>query len=623
MHWVNTTLLHLSFLQPSMPAVTFAFDATSAGYKAFGQWGGSRYKELVANIRAVVYFIEARFNLQLQYHHVFGHTGHPGNEAADTVARSWKHFVDARPSTWTTYFDLCHPVEAQWLWALWKTEWKSLWRNGRLKLPEAPRTQPAEQVLETTANASIPAAVPTTEETCTVSCSLATANVLSLLSSTTTAKATGLQGRARLEALQRAFSSEKYHIVGVQESRMRKECKIEQEHYFVFSAPATPQGHFGTQLWFTRTLELGDGLFFRREHFKLVARNPRYLIVKVCAPFLKAIAISAHAPTTQATNADVTQWWKDLKKAIPGKYRTWPLLLMIDANARTGDMNSQAIGDCDADVQDHAGAELHDFLLDTGTWLPSTFSHCHSGGSGTWLHPKTGKWGRGDYVGIPLKWNLTYCTSAIADVDLSLCREDHNAPGVTIEWTNTLSHCPGPYKSIPLATDLLRNDLSGIAREETLRSLADSIPACSWEADVHSHTYTLQSALQRWSRRSYARGPARPMRKHLSEHTWTLILAKKNQRTQLSKLQKTCDRNLLQLCFDAWLHRDGLPIENTAMDFAALDRQIALALHSFRQLGRQVTAALRQDDKEFFNNLAEETGQMDTPGQSKAVMGPH
>ncbi len=381
MHWVNTTLLHLCFLQASLPKVTFAFDATSAGYKAFGQWGGSSYQTQVANIRAVVYFIEARFNIQLNYHHVFGHTGHPGNEAADTVAKSWKLLVDPRPSTRVSYFDLCNPPEAQWLWALWKPEWKKLWQNGRLQLPETPQTQPAPHVMETLANPSPPVPVVQEEENTTVRCSLATANVLSLLSSATTTKATGLQGRARLEALQRAFSSEKFHIVGVQESRMRKECKIEQEHYFVFSAPATPQGHLGVQLWFARALDLGDGLFFRRDHFKLVARNPRYIIVKIGAPFLKAIAISA----------EISQWWKDLKNAIPGKYRTWPLLLMIDANARIGDLCSQVVGDYDVDVQDHGGAELHDFLLETGTWLPATFPQCHSGGSGTWLHPRTDK----------------------------------------------------------------------------------------------------------------------------------------------------------------------------------------------------------------------------------------
>ena len=109
------------------------------------------------------------------------------------------------------------------------------------------------------------------------------------------------------------------------------------------------------------------------------------------------------------------------------------------------------------------------------------------------------------------------------------------------------------------------------------------------------------------------------MRKHLSESTWTLIQDKKNKRRRLSDLQKASDWNLLKLCFGAWLHGDSQHLGNTLNESADLDRQIALALHSFRQLGRLVTAALRQDDKEFFNNLAEETGQMDTPGQSKQL----
>ena len=98
------------------------FDATSAGYKAFGQWGGGRYPEIVANLRSVIYFLEARYGISISYFHVKGHSSDPGNEAANTVAQCKGDSLDCY-STWLRYFDCHQPDEIHWLWALWKPEW--------------------------------------------------------------------------------------------------------------------------------------------------------------------------------------------------------------------------------------------------------------------------------------------------------------------------------------------------------------------------------------------------------------------------------------------------------------------------------------------------------------------
>ena len=66
------------------------------------------------------------------------------------------------------------------------------------------------------------------EETVKVECALATANVLTLLPSPKLHEI-GLQGRARSEALQKIFHQAGYHLIGVQETRMRKEARIDQD----------------------------------------------------------------------------------------------------------------------------------------------------------------------------------------------------------------------------------------------------------------------------------------------------------------------------------------------------------------------------------------------------------
>ena len=443
---------------------------------------------------------------------------------------------------------------------------------------------------------------------------------LSLLPSTTGVKASGVQGKARLEALQRAFYAAKAHIVGLQETRMRKECRVEQELYYVLSSAATSRGHFGVQLWFSRTLRIGEGdgkeYKFQREHLKIVARNPRYLVVKVNAPFLRAIVISAHGLTSQSPPEEITSWWRNLKKSIPTRYATWPHILAADANGRLGDITSCCVGDHDADPQDHAGAELHDFVQEANMWLPATFSSFHEGSSGTWTHPKTGQWIRGDYIGVPRQWKLDSCYSSIVDVDLALTREDHRAPGVTLSWkTPTTSEIPR-LRVATLDTGSLSHDLASSSRKATLQALEHCIPEVTWDTDVHSHTYALQSALQRWTQRHYMKGPRRPMRKHLTEETWQLILEKKNQRNFLHHYNLARRLQLMLACFQRWAKID----EEVGLweDFEE-SKTAAIALWNFRQLGRKVTRALRNDDRIFFDTLATETGEMDALGQTKAL----
>ena len=52
-HWLNHSLKTHAVLYGRVPTVVFAFDATSAGYKAFGQWGGGQYSELVKSLRSI------------------------------------------------------------------------------------------------------------------------------------------------------------------------------------------------------------------------------------------------------------------------------------------------------------------------------------------------------------------------------------------------------------------------------------------------------------------------------------------------------------------------------------------------------------------------------------------
>ena len=609
-HYLNPTLRRLAFQQPSPPKVSLLFDATSAGYKAAGYWKGSTYEHLTKTLRSLEFFLEARFQIAIDFLHVYGHTGDPGNEAANTIANFTNPDHRYDHSVWCKAFDNHVPEEIQWLWALWKPEWQYLWNGAILECPNHPVTQPQAGVFGPQDSVKDPSEGSEGLDLLHFDVKIASANVLTLLPKRGPA---GVQGRARMEMLQKQFAQEGYHLIGVQEARVRTEIKIEQEGFLVFSAPASAAGHYGCQLWISTTLPFGPpGTCVKPQHCKVVAKDPRFLIIQIKAPFLRAIVISAHAPTSQASHDTISKWWHTLGQAVPTRLRQWPQILLVDANARVGSHPSLAVGPYQGDEQDGGGDELHGYLIANQLWLPATFEEQHEGEAGTWKHPKTEEWSRGDFIGLPRAWTFSRCRSFIeTNVDLSLSREDHRPPAVHLQWS-ALPFTSGPNRPRRTTYDVqsLKQDLTGTNYCGTIGSLRASLGTMPWNVDVHTHTATLQHCLRHWMATWYGKRRKQPRRPNMSEETWTLVLAKQEARKILFNNNLRQKRWHLQLCFGAWARGEIAAGET----FAEACHQ-ATTLQKFRLLGRQVTAALRRDDRKFFTDLANQIGANDTPGQ--------
>ena len=155
----------------------------------------------------------------------------------------------------------------------------------------------------------------------------------------------------RTESLKQMFEDAGAHVVGIQETRMRKLPKGETERYFVIGGAANSQGHYGVQLWFSKNLgwtrsesllrvlctrTLGDWLWVWTHHSS------------------KQIIICAHGPHGQVADEWKQRWWAELHRCIPPRFQNWAQFLLIDANARLGDHPCKQIcfGDHQAEVQD-------------------------------------------------------------------------------------------------------------------------------------------------------------------------------------------------------------------------------------------------------------------------------
>ena len=150
MHWLNNVLMYCALTQDFMPTVFFAFDATSAGYKIFGRWGGDKYPMETNNLRSIWTMITMRYRFAWHTLHEKAHEGNPGNEGANTLAQGAAQgkFRTRSGSTWATFLTTTNEMAVHWLWALWKREWQPFWNGRVLNLPDRPTTSPDRAALQ-------------------------------------------------------------------------------------------------------------------------------------------------------------------------------------------------------------------------------------------------------------------------------------------------------------------------------------------------------------------------------------------------------------------------------------------------------------------------------------------
>ena len=116
--------------------------------------------------------------------------------------------------------------------------------------------------------------------------------------------------------------------------------------------------------------------------------------------------------------------------------------------------------------------------------------------------------------------------------------------------------------------------------------------------------------------------PKKPRKATITAMTWTLIQHKQQWRRVLADHQKIQKQTQLTKFFAAWrCSRYGKLPEIQIQEFdrmlQAQDRDIASALSAFRDLGCQVTAALRSDDAAFFACLSREVSDFLGPHQTR------
>lgn len=359
----------------------------------------------------MIQLCDTAFNTTIRGLHVKGRNGDPGNEAANTLAEAAACGSPTHP-----HDPLLASIAAgdfgfefSWAWALFYPPFGPYWHELQLHLPlSGPRSSSYSGL------SAVPHEPSTEEEAGKVYMQIATANVLTLKPKKTHKQASeetacGLGSASSQDAFFKQCHEEGIHLLACQETRLKRGPRC-NEWYFFRHSSATDQGCYGITVAFSTQLPIGaflstegteEPVYWKDKDIAVIAKSPRFLLLRSTNALCRAIFVAAHAPHMGHSEQDIAQWWTDLRKQIPGNYNDWPVLFLGDANAHVGSHTSAAVGDHLSEEEHPKSSHFHDTLLDWDAYLPSTFQDFQKGEAGTWFHHQSKKWKRGDYVAIP------------------------------------------------------------------------------------------------------------------------------------------------------------------------------------------------------------------------------
>ena len=567
--------------------------------------------------RSISQLIAQRFGVTIQGMHVAAHKGDPGNEFADNAAEKARlgQTLGSGPAGLQTMIDNTEVKHWEWMWFICRDLPNVSWQGHELQVSYQMGTPGDPSEVLNLCHLGATADQEREEQHYGIlDITFATANVLTLKAGLKEDRI-GLQGPARQHTIYRQLSEQGIHIAAIQESRIRKKHASQNPWYIVRQSEATPSGCFGMQILFHKELTLGHGvddedakICFTEEQIRYIARTPRYLIVKVTNPLLKAVVIAAHAPHRGATEPEIAQFWEEISLAIPKSLRQWEKIILADANAHVGSIPTRAVGAHQAEAEDDKSARFHDFLVEQELWLPSTFEAHHQGEGGTWWNAKTQQWHRNDYIAIPISWKGTCRTRVNEDIDLSTCKDDHRVAQLRyvdfVRMSKDRRHQKAkcdPVKLAQWASTLTPTDF----------------PAMDiWNLDVHSHAQALECTLEHHLHQNVSRPRQIKRKSHLSEDTWKSVILKRSSRKTLAETNEFSRQTLLRILFTSWKQLSGQEGQTNLVDgyrsiVKELDMMTAKDLHHFRTCGRVVTKMIRKDDNRYFQSIAEAAGTCD------------
>ena len=224
--------------------------------------------------------------------------------------------------------------------------------------------------------------------------------------------------------------------------------------------------------------------YFAPAHFQVLFADERRLLVRVSHPNWNSLVLVGHGPHTGRPASERAQWWQDTTRLIQQHRGALPVIVLIDANARTGSTLPPHIYEHDDET--NANTDLfQQFLMDHDLCLPSTSSR-HHGSHSTWSAPSGETSQRIDYVAIPVHLFTACVFSSVVDTfDLGNARDDHFGAGIQITWDDIAMSIPSSRATSTSNSAFHR------AQIKTNRAAIhwDQMRPQPWDCDIQTHVH--------------------------------------------------------------------------------------------------------------------------------------
>ena len=521
-------------LNSNIPTV-FRTDSTTTADQTTGRAGFNSYHPTIAVLRGLFQALQTSIGEDaIIVDHVMGHAGDIWNELVDFLAKteaSHGHYlrrqkIDLRvlgpaiPYLWLLFGQ--HLGLPQW------TEF-----GFDVKPPQLPSLK-----------TSVPAPNPAPKgRQVDFMISLASFNVGSLFLSPD-----GFGGK--LSYLRHQMTEHALNILGVQEARSPPGLSVADDILRI--AGGSDNGRFGVELWIALKQPFafvgGKPQFLNRSQVQLLHHDPRRLLVCIVNQIFQCFVLVLHAPQSGRPVHERREWWQETTDLIVSQSTAYPVLVLVDANAKTGPSRPPVVFQ-HGDTSSSSTSFFHDFLAETALCLPST-SEIHQGSHDTWISPDGTSKHRIDFIAVP-QTHLDRCTHSqvLYEFDNGNLNADHSAIAIQMAWKDecTISH---------RVSSVVKHERHNIeSRKATISSM--QIPAATWTTDVETQVQDLNQALHHTLQHACPRERARPKKAFISPETWALRTVKLHLRRRLHQARRQSAFDLVAKMFKHWSSRSS------------------------------------------------------------------
>ena len=312
-------------------------------------------------------------------------------------------------------------------------------------------------------------------------------------------------------------------------------------------AGGSRRGQYGIEIWIDLaqpiSLVKNRPQFLKKSHVQVIHADPRRLLARIDHPALRCYVLSMHAPQSGRPLSERKLWWQETTEIAAAHCHDHPLLVLIDANAKSGPCNPPVVFDNDDNSSANTDFFMH-FLQMHLLCLPCT-SKIHCGPNMTWTAPDRLHSHRIDYVAVPQSW-ISSCTysGVLQDFDQGNAHDDHLAVGLQLCWRDTIEVLQKKAKSTSFQRNAIGQNRHQIACE--------NIKADPWLTDIETQVQQLNRNLLKQVADACPVAPSMPKKPGLDRPIWDLRGQKLALRRRLRSASTTSSITQLRLFFLLW-----------------------------------------------------------------------